>query len=198
MQRQTRSMLFGGAIAIMTATAAAQKAPTANGPSGDSLELAFTYNATLSHQEDGGNFWMQGGNVQIHGRFYGGLGVVADVAGAHTANMNSSRVGLDMVTAAFGPRYTWSPAHRRYAIFGQTLVGEALGFNSVFPAANGASGNANALALKVGGGVNVALGSPRIIWRAFEANWLRSQLPNSNNNVQNNAIFATGVVFKLP
>jgi len=42
----------------------------------------------------------------VEGRFWRGLGVVADVNGHHTANMHVSRVGLDLVTATFGPRYT--------------------------------------------------------------------------------------------
>jgi hypothetical protein len=48
----------------------------------------------------------QGGSVQMYGRFWHGLGGVADVAGLHTGSVHGSGVGLDLVTATFGPRYT--------------------------------------------------------------------------------------------
>jgi hypothetical protein len=105
-------------------------------------------------------------------------------------------VKLDLVTATFGPRYTWSPAHRKYALFGQALVGGAFGFNSVFPAAPGAAASQNSLAVNLGGGINVAL-SPHPALRAFEADWLRTQLPNSTNNAQNSLRAGAGIVFRF-
>jgi len=102
-----------------------------------------------------------------------------------------------MVTATFGPRYNWAPAHRRYELFGQVLAGEANGFHSVFPTRNAVIDSSNSLALKMGGGMNIAL-SHRIALRAFQANWLRTQLPNATTNVQNNLILGTGLVLRLP
>jgi len=64
--------------------------------------------------------------------------------------------GLDLVTADFGPQYTWLPVHRRLALFGQFLVGEAFGMNSIFPSTGGVSSSANGLALQVGGGIEPA------------------------------------------
>jgi hypothetical protein len=162
-----------------------------------SLEVAITYDATLSNLVSSSRFTLQGGSIQIHGRFYRGWGVVADIAGAHAASINSSGVGLDMVTATFGPRYTWSPAHRKLELFGQGLAGEAWGFNSVFPNAAGATPDANSLAVEAGGGMNFRL-SPRLALRAFEANYLRTQMPNSTNNLQNNLRLGAGIVFRLP
>jgi hypothetical protein len=134
---------------------------------------------------------MQGGAAQIHGRFYSGLGVVADVAGAHIANINSSGVGLDLVTATFGPRYTWS--RPRFSVYGQGLVGEAIGFNSIFPNPTGAMTSVNSLAVKAGGGVNVHL-APHFALRLVEADYLRTQLPNSTNDAQNNLTLGAGVI----
>lgn len=54
-------------------------------------------------------------------------------------HMKASGAGLDMVTAAFGPRYTWLPAQRRYSFFGQVLAGDASGRNSIFPTSAGFS-----------------------------------------------------------
>jgi hypothetical protein len=130
------------------------------------LDVAITYSAAMSNATTTDRFWMQGGSAQLHSELYRGLGVVAEVSGAHTGSINSSGVGLDIVTATFGPRYTWSPVHSRYSIFGQALVGEANGFSSVFPTVRGANDSSNSLAVQAGGGVNfvavAAYGAPRL------------------------------------
>jgi peptidoglycan-associated lipoprotein len=122
---------------------------------------------------------------------------VADLAGEHTGNMHGSGVGLDMVTMTFGPRYTWQAArYRRPALYGQALVGQANGFNSVIPSASGATSSANSLALKIGGGVNYTL-SRRLAVRVIEADWLRTQLPNGAANVQNNLHLGAGLILRF-
>ena len=161
-----------------------------------SLDVAVVYNSLMTNVVVGDSFWMQGGSVQVHGQFWRGWGVVADVSGLHTANANGPGVGLDLVTVAFGPRYTWVAPHRRYAVFGQVLAGETNGLNSVFPSSAGAKDTANGLALYIGGGVNVAL-QRHLALRAFEADWLRTQLPNATTNVQNNLRLGAGLVFRF-
>jgi hypothetical protein len=160
------------------------------------LEVAVTYNATRSSAVSNDNFWMQGGSIEMHSRFYRGLGAVADIAGAHTGNIQSSGVALDMVTATFGPRYTLASAHRRFEFFGQALAGVANAFNSVFPTPTAAIKSSYSPAIKVGGGMNIAL-STHIALRAFEANWLRTQFPNATTNVQNNLSLGAGVAFRF-
>jgi hypothetical protein len=200
MQRIFLSMLpalaLAGAMTMATASAA-QNVPGTVAKQQSTLELAFTYQGTLSDLVSGSRFWMQGGSAQIHGQFYGGWGVVADISGAHIANINATGVGLDLVTATFGPRYTWRPAHTRYSVYGQGLVGEAWGRNSVFPNSAGAATTANSLAVKAGGGLNVDL-TRHFALRAVEADYLRTQLPNSTNNAQNNLTLAAGIVLRLP
>ena len=97
------------------------------------LEMAVLYDALLSNVVRADRFWMQGGSIQIEGQFWHGLGAEADISGFHAQNANNAGVGLDMVTATFGPRYLWSPAHHRCSFFGHALVGEANGFDSIFP-----------------------------------------------------------------
>src|ERR1700752_65921 len=114
MQRSFRSVFQAIAIGAAMMTAAASTAQTAaHAPAWDksAFEVAFTYDGTLSEQVANSHLWLQGGSAQIHGQFYGGWGAVADIAGAHIANISPSGVGLDLVTATFGPRYTWLPAH---------------------------------------------------------------------------------------
>jgi hypothetical protein len=180
-------------MAMSTALAVAQNT---GAPQRGTLEAAITYNAVRADAITGKSFWMQGGSAQLHGQFYGGLGAVADVAGMHVSNINGSGVGLDLVTATFGPRYTWARPHAKYALYAQALAGLAIGFNSVFPSPTGANTTGYNLAVKVGGGMNYAL-SPHVALRAFEADWLRTELPNSTTGVQNNLTLGAGVVFRF-
>jgi hypothetical protein len=68
--------------------------------------------------------------------------------------------------------------------------------NSVFPAPSGTSTIANSMAIKAGGGMNLNL-RPHVALRLFEADYLRTQLPNSTNNVQNYLTIGAGVVLKV-
>jgi hypothetical protein len=160
------------------------------------LEVAVLYDALLSNVVRADRFWMQGGGIQIEGQFWHGLGAEADISGFHAQNANNAGVGLDMVTATFGPRYLWSPAHHRCSFFSHALVGEANGFNSIFPGVGSATSSANSLALQVGGGMDLAV-KHGLLLRAFEADWLRTELPNADTNVQNNIRLAAGVVVRF-
>lgn len=193
-QRSGVWRLLVSACMTVTVTAWAQAAtPTPVQPG--SLDVAVLYTASGSNRIPAQHLWMQGGSVQVHGQFWHGLGVVADVTGEHTSNMARSGVGLDLVTATFGPRYTWQPNQHKYALFGQVLVGEANALHSVFPGESGATDSDNGLALKVGSGLNYSL-SRHFAVRAFEADWLRTQLPNGSTNVQNYLQLGAGIVLR--
>jgi hypothetical protein len=192
MPKTISTMLLLGAMTVAVAAAQKPKQATPDGR----LELSFTYDATLADAITKQSFWMQGGSVELHGQFYKGWGVVADITGLHTGNMHSSGVPLSLVTATFGARYTWQQPGRRYALFGQLLGGEAFGFDSIFPAAGGALENAKSLAAQAGGGMNIDV-SPHLALRAFEADWLRTQMPNTTTNVQNSIKMGAGVIFRF-
>lgn len=156
MRTTFRTTLLSGAATLLLAGSLlpAQTAqPKASLPTAGRLDVALTYGATTAGAVGGTAFWMQGGSAQVEGRFYRGLGVVADVSGAHVANIHSTGIGLDMVIATFGPRYTWSPAHARYALYGQALTGIANSFHTVIPTPAGAISSGDSLALKLGGGI---------------------------------------------
>src|ERR1700677_1285387 len=167
------SVLLGGVFIMAGLAASGQKATSAEQP-GTPIDVAIIYDASRANVVAGTGFWMQGGGIEMHGLFWHGLGVVADVAFLHAASMNEAAVGLDMVTATFGPRYTWSKPHSRYSLFGQVLAGEANGLNSTFPSSPQAVTTANSIAEKLGGGVNITL-TRHFAVRAFEADWLRTQ-----------------------
>jgi len=162
----------------------------------DRVEVAVTYDSVLANVTTGQEFWMQGGSIQMQARLSHGFGVVADVAGLHKADVTDMGTGLDLITATFGPSYTWSPRRHRFALFGQVLAGEAHGMNSVFPAGSVFNSSGNSLALQMGGGMNLAL-SHHLSVRMFDANWLRTQLPNATTGVQNNLRLGTGIVYRF-
>lgn len=195
MRRLFESALLMGAMTLTAVALAAQTAPRPT-PGSGTVEVSVTYGAMLADVITAKSFWMQNGSIEVAGQLYHGLSAVADVGGMHTGNINSSGVSLDLVTATFGPRYTWMPTKKRYDLFGQFLIGEANGLHGLFPAMDGAKDSANSMALEMGGGMNLAL-SRRVTLRAFEVDWLRTQLPNSTTNVQNNVRLGAGIVFRL-
>jgi hypothetical protein len=196
MRYSIREMVLLAGAFMMAGSAAWGQAAPATVRSTSNADIALTYDAAQANIVPGNKFSLQGGSLQIHGRFWHGLGVVADVAGLHTAKMNSTGAGLDLVTATFGARYTLPESRRGCAAFGQVLAGEANGINSVFPTANGVSQNASSLALQIGGGINLRM-RHRVAVRAFEANWLRTQMPNATTNVQNNLRIGAGLILRF-
>jgi hypothetical protein len=189
-------VLLAGACILTGLAAAGQSTASQVEPATGHIDVAFVYNPLMANLVGGDGFWMQGGSVQVHGRFWHGLGVVADVAGLHRVSANSSSVGLDLITWTFGPRYSWAPARGSCTFFGQGLVGEVNGLNSVFPHASGATATASSLAVNVGGGINLSL-NHRLSVRVLEADWLRTQLPNSTTNVQNNLRLGAGLIYRF-
>ncbi len=181
------SLFIVGALIAAAYTAQAQKETEGR------LDLALSYQAMRSNPVGGSNFWLQSGSMELHGQFWRGLGAVAEISGFHQGNVDSTGVSLDIVTATFGPRYTWFFPHSRLSVYGQALAGEAFGFNSVFPGVSSTTANANNLAFELGGGVNYTL-DHHLSLRALQADWLRTQLPNAAANVQNNLRLGAGLV----
>jgi hypothetical protein len=186
-------MFLGGAYILAGLMARGQNPSE---PAQKSIDLAIFYSPLLTNVVSANRFTMQGGTVQLHRQFFHGLGAVADIAVEHTSSSGSGGVGLDLVTTTFGARYTWWPGSSRASFFGQTALGEAFGLNSVFPGSPPARNKADSIAYQAGGGFSIHL-SPRVSLRAIDAAWLRTQLPNSTTNVQNNLRIGVGVVLQF-
>jgi hypothetical protein len=178
---------------MVTTPLAAQVVPAAESRAFH-LNVAATYSPGRFSDLKGNNFWIQGGSVQVQARLGDRLGLVADASGFHTSDINSTGVGLDMITATIGPRYTLSFAQRKLLVFGHGLVGSAVAFNGLFPHPPHTETSANSLAVIAGGGVDMRL-SRRIAVRAFEADWMHTQLPNGTGNVQSALRFGAGIVY---
>jgi hypothetical protein len=184
------------ATVVATTAARAQQPAQARQPAAPSshVEVAVTYDADRTNLTTGNSFWMQGGGAEIAGIFPHGFGVVAEVAGLHAGSISSTQVPLSLVTVTFGPRYTWRTGKHGLSLFGQALVGEAHGFDSVFPASGGPGSSASSLALQAGGGVDLGL-AHHLSLRLVQADWLRTQLPNSGTGVQNHLRLDSGIAF---
>ncbi|HEY9138122.1 MAG TPA: hypothetical protein VIM67_07590 [Terriglobus sp.] len=196
----SRYLLLFAAPFLMTSALRAQAAATSSDHR--EVDLAVTYTVQHSNLVSTPTFWQQGGSVELSAQIYRGWGAAANITGTHVGSAANSGVGLSMVTTTFGPRYTWYKpnaiaAKRSLAIFGQTLIGVSNGFNSYFPSTTGATTGSNSFALQIGGGVDLGL-SRRIAVRAIQADWLRTQFPNSTTNVQNSFRLAAGIVLRFP
>jgi hypothetical protein len=199
MRTTLRVLLLTGVAAFTTTMMKGQQtAATPFHTSHQEVDLALTYAALHSNLTTGTNFWQQGGTVELSAEVYRGLGVVANIAGGRASNINNTGVNLTTVTTTFGPRYTWSPRHRKLALFGQGLFGEAHGLDSIFPSITGATTtDFNAFALQTGGGFDLRLWHHFAV-RPIEADWLRTQFPNGTTNVQNNLRLEGGIVLRFP
>lgn len=188
MRIELRNLLLTGAIAMTTSMVSAQER--------HEVDVAVTYSAQYNAILGGSSFWQPaGGTMDLSAEFFHGLGIVANVGGYRASNI-APGVNLTMVTATFGPRYTWvSRAKPKLALFGQGLAGEAHGLDSVFPQPSGAVTSFNTIAVLVGGGADWRLNRHFAV-RPFEVEWLWTQFPNSQNNYQNNVRFSGGIVFR--
>jgi hypothetical protein len=199
--RPKYSLLLAASL-LATASVHAQQKAADTRLGHQEVDVAVTYTEQYSNLVSTPTFWHGGGGAEVSAQVYHGLGLAANVAGTQTGNAANSGVGLTMVTATFGPRYTFyhpvgTTRKRSLAAFGQCLIGQAWGFNSYFPSPSGVQTNDIAFALQVGGGVDIGL-SRHFALRAFQADWLRTEFPNGTTNVQNNLRLAAGIVFRIP
>jgi hypothetical protein len=202
MHLRFRYFLLLVAPLFLTVGLRAQAVATGSASGHQEVDLAVTYTAQYSNLVSDPTFWHQGGSIELSTQTYRGFGIAANIAGTQIGNAANSGVGLSMVTATFGPRYTWyrpigGARKKSLAIFGQGLIGEAHGFNSYFPTAAGSLTDYNSFALQVGGGLDIGL-SRHFAVRAIQADWLRTQFPNSTTNIQNTFRIGAGVVLRFP
>jgi hypothetical protein len=191
-----RSLVLFAAVGFLGTAALAQG--TANDPHRGGVSLAFSYDTLGSSLTNTNRFWMQGGAAELSGSFFRGFGATASVLGLHTANSGSG-VPVNLVIATFGPGYTYTHSrHGGHAIsfFGHALVGEADGFWGLYPQTGGAGTSASSLAVQAGGGIDFRV-SRHLDVRAVQADYVRTQLPNSLSNAQNSLRLGVGIVLRL-
>jgi hypothetical protein len=180
-----------GGLPASTALLAQQKVQRAEGSR--RVDLAFVYTSErTSKANTTQGVWLQGGSIELGADIYRGFGIGADITGLHTSSIGSSSVPFSELTATFGPRYRLK-VNRKLSAYGQGLIGEGNAFYSLLPGAVAAQSGSNALAVKVGGGIDYQL-NPRFAVRAVDAAWVRTQYGNSTNNQQNDLRLGAGLV----
>jgi peptidoglycan-associated lipoprotein len=158
--------------------------------------VAVNFEAMRSNTVPGYNFWMQGGAIQVTSHITRNWGIASDVSGLHTGELPHNGVGLDLITAVFGPRYMMTLPNGHWRLYGQIMGGTAHGKDSLFPNPKGATSSANGVALLMGGGLDFPT-SRRVAVRAIDASWLRTSLSNGTTTVQNSLRLGSGVVFRF-
>jgi hypothetical protein len=185
-----RSLVLLTAVATLGTIAHAQT--PAKDPHRDGISLALSYDTLGGNLTTNNSFATQGGAAELNYSFLHGFGATASVLGVHADSIGSG-VPVNMVIVTFGPSYTYS--HHRASLFVHGLVGEVDGFQGLYPQGGTASSSANALAVQAGGGLDVVL-SRHLAVRMVQADYVRTQLPNSLTNVQNSVRLGVGIVIR--
>ena len=148
-------------------------------------------------------FWLKGAGADASFNLWKGLGAAVALNSGTAANVEP---GVDMNKISFlaGPRYTrtaWqghatAADNRRLQVFGQGLFGRTHGFNGYYPAMPAATSSAGSLAVQAGGGLNFYL-TRNFGLRLLEADYVRTELPNSTSGVQNDLRLSAGVTWHI-
>ncbi len=182
-----------GAVCAMTAVA--QAVSTRPGYTSD---VALTYAAQHSLKAaTNQGFWMQGGAVELGVPVVHRLEAALNVTGSHADSIGSSSIPLSLLTFTVGPRYRF-PVGRKVSVYGEGLFGVARGFESQFPSSGQLQPytRASSFAMQLGGGVDYPIHDSFSV-RALDIAYVRIQLPNGTNNVQNIFHVGAGVVFRF-
>jgi len=191
-------------LAIVIGAAAASAAAQAGNPHEGipKAEVAVDYSYMRANATPGqcGCFNLNGGSAEFAIHAYKNFSAVADITGEHAGTTSIPGQSLSLLSYAGGPRFSY-PLRRsqrtRITPFVQGLVGAVHGFDAPFPQSSGALTNsANALAVFVGGGVDIAV-SRRFAIRAVQVDYGLNHLPNNANNSENLLRVSTGVVFRI-
>jgi peptidoglycan-associated lipoprotein len=163
----------------------------------DGVSLALHYDMLRGGLTNGNSFGTQGGAAEVNCSFFHGFGGTASVLGLHADGIGTG-VPVNLVILTFGPSYTYTYGHRGahpVSFFAHGLIGEADGFDGLYPHGGVASSSTDSLAVQAGGGVDVGV-SRHLAVRIVQADFVRTYLPNSQSNVQNNLRLGVGIVLR--
>jgi hypothetical protein len=192
------SVLLVGVMTMAAAAGGAQQVRHHWVPEASSTDLAVTY--TLERAKIAGTscgcFWLNGGGVDGSLTLFHGFGIAANITGEHASNI-APGVNLGKVFFAAGPRFMMKvPTKHATRIFGEALFGGVHAFDGAFPGASSATPSANSFALQIGGGIDVGLAKGFGL-RLPEIDYVRSTLPNSGSNSQNDLRLAFGLSYHI-
>ena len=190
-------------LVIALGSAASVAAQSGTAPRGNpKAEVALDYSFMRANASPGqcGCFNLDGGSAEVAIHVYRNFSAVADITGEHADTTSIPGQSLSLLSYTGGPRFSF-PFRRsqrtRITPFAQGLVGEVHGSDGEFPNSSGSlSNSANALAVLIGGGVDVAV-SRRFSIRALQVDYGLNHLPNNANNSENLLRVSAGVLFRF-
>lgn len=194
-----RSALLLGALTLGATTICAQdQQPPTPKMQWSSTDLAMTYTTegTKVTPSDSGNFWLQGGSLDGGVSFIRGFGWAANLTIDHASKIapGFNLTERDILT---GPRYTFRRGSKHESrIFIEALAGVARASDDLFPTSRGPTDKANAFVWQAGGGWDLSV-TRHIAVRLFEADYVRSYLPNNGTNTQAHLRLAIGVAYHI-
>ena len=173
---------------------------------GGNIDLGISYTAKMAKisQLSNSTFVLNGGALDgvywlnnRQGRL-GKLGLAFDLNGEVASNIEPG-INLDQISAVFGPRYTvWRSkrAGLKPDFYVQGMFGFVNAMNSTFPVTSpvGVSSHAASMAAQMGGGFNWPI-KKNLSWRAVEADYILTHLPNNADTYQGDLRLSSGLVF---
>ena len=175
----------------LAATGWSQSVPQAE-PMRGQLEVSANYSWLHANAPAGdcGCFSASSGSGDVVLNTPAATSAVGEISGYQAHRISGSSQNVTVLNYLFGGRYTVG-THSRLRLYGQALFGishESSNYAYVQ--------SANAFAFSLGGGVHVTAGR-RLGINVVQADWLRSTLPNTGNNRQNDLRLGTGIYLVL-
>jgi hypothetical protein len=147
-------------------------------------------------------FYLRGASVDLGYSLWRGFGISGSGIGLAGTNLNGN-IDIHHVQFLIGPRYTYNLGHitptawnRKGGIFVEGKIGYTFATAGQYPVNGVLEDHASALTYAGGGGINLHI-YHRFDLRLIEADYVRTQLPNGSDNVQNTLRLASGINFHI-
>jgi outer membrane immunogenic protein len=203
------ALLFAGTMLGLSASSLhGQVVPGGRDFSLPRAEVSFAYSPTEVNSPPGqcGCFFMNGVSAEGNFRTYRAYTTVVDVTATHTGQIHNTGEPFSMLMVTGGMRLNFRFGHQRtdgwdtyhrIKPFAQGLVGFAHGFDSAFPQKSGfVSPSASSVAVLVGIGLDVKY-RKHLSFRAIQADYGYTRLPNLAGNDQNLLRISSGITIHL-
>ena len=176
---------------IAALPAAAQETPKVE------ISAGYSYVRANLIPDNGCCFAMNGGSGSVAFNANNWLGLVAEVGGYHSGNVQSTGLDLNVVTYLFGPRISYR-RYDRITPFAHVLLGGGHASGSLYTgtATSPGLGTQNAFAMAAGGGLDVKVARHLAI-RLIQADYFFTHFANGVNDHQNSLRISAGFVLRL-
>jgi hypothetical protein len=208
MYRSAALLFMGTMLGINAPSLHGQVAPGGRDFSLPRAEVSLAYSGTETNAPPSqcGCFFTNGASAEGNFRTYRAYTTVVDVTYAHVGNIHSTGQPFSLLMATGGTRLNFRFGHQRtdgwdtyhnVKPFVQALAGYAHGFDSAFPQKSGfIDSSANSFALLAGIGLDIKY-RRHLSFRAIQADYGYTRLPNLAGNDQNLLRISSGITIHL-